>query len=349
MKTSDFRRDKNHYVPCLYLKRFAALDERVCAYRTLVSHHQVPLWEEKSINGIAYHRHLYTRNVAGCETDEIERWLDKEFEAPAEEAIQKATTDDRLTRADWVYLVRFLAAQDMRTPASLEKNFKRWGESLPKLMEEKLPESVREFTSAVKSGESISLPNVPNIDYLPLRVTTEFDPDQEHGKVQAEITIGRSLWIYEMRHLLTGIVDVLHQHRWTILRPPKGLNWFTSDAPVIKLNYYGDGKYDFNGGWGSKGTEIILPLSPGHLLYTRIGQRQSPRRGEELPRAKAEMIRKFIAEHAHRMIFATHPDDEIPQLRPRYVSRDAYLAEKERWGKWHEEQTSAEGGDEHGE
>src|ERR1700690_249737 len=314
MKTSDFRSD-NHYVPCLYLKRFAALDERVCTYRTLVSHPKVPLWKKESIKGIAYHRHLYTRIAASCETDEIERWLEKEFETPAGKAIQKATTNNRLTCADWATLVRFLAAQDVRTPAHLEKSLKQWDGSLPKLMEEILPESVRKFTSAVKSGESFVLPNVPNMDYLPLRVTTEFDPDQEYGKVKAEITIGRSLWIYEMRHLLAGIVDVLHQHKWTILRPPNDLNWFTSDAPVIKLNYYGEGKYDFNGGWGSRGTEIILPLSPRHLLYTKIGQQRMPRRGEELPRAKAEMIRRFIAEHAHRMIFATHPDDDIPQLR----------------------------------
>jgi hypothetical protein len=41
----------------------------------------------------------------------------------------------------------------------------------------------------------------------------------------------------------------------------------------IPLNYYARGRYDFKGGWGNKGTEILLPLSPHHLLYTRVGHR----------------------------------------------------------------------------
>jgi len=35
---------------------------------------------------------------------------------------------------------------------------------------------------------------------------------------------------------------------------------------VILLNFYSPEKYDFGGGWGSVGTEIFMPLGPGHHL-----------------------------------------------------------------------------------
>lgn len=84
----DFHRD-NHFVPRLYLKLWETSPKQVWTYPILVSHEKMPLWKERSTRGIAYHAHLYTRLVAGQESDEIERWLDQEYEAPAEEVIKK--------------------------------------------------------------------------------------------------------------------------------------------------------------------------------------------------------------------------------------------------------------------
>jgi len=47
-----FSRD-NHYVPRLYLKRFAAGHHRVFKYCILVADGRVPLWKPSSIRGVA--------------------------------------------------------------------------------------------------------------------------------------------------------------------------------------------------------------------------------------------------------------------------------------------------------
>jgi hypothetical protein len=109
----------NHYVPRSYLKRWTHDGSRLWLYRVLVPHARVPLWRETSTRGITYHEHLYTRVAASGESDEIERWLDAEFDAPAEEAIAKAVANKRLSPHDWRLLARFFAAQDVRTPARL--------------------------------------------------------------------------------------------------------------------------------------------------------------------------------------------------------------------------------------
>jgi len=332
---------RNHYVPCLYLKRFAATDGRVFTYRLLAAHSRVSLWKPTAVKAIAYHEHLYTRTVAGIESDDIEKWLNKEFETPAEEALIKATSEMRLSAGDWRNLIRFAAAQDVRTPARLHEDLQRWNRELPEVLETTLRDAVERAEAAKKARQPIPTVKAQNSDLIPLRVTTAIQPGEKFGTVKSEVLVGRGLWFFGMRHVLTKTIDVLLDQKWTILVVPDGLNWFTSDNPVIRLNYCGEGKYDFRGGWGRKGGEIMLPLDSHHLLYTKIGERP-PQRGSTITRREAEYIRRFIAEHAHRFIFATSPDPEVATLRPRTVDAVALRHEQEQWRKWHEEQSVAE-------
>lgn len=340
MKRKSFSRD-NHYVPRIYLKQWVTEEGGIWTYRIFVSNDNVPKWKISSTKGIAYHTHLYTRIVAGGQTDEVEQWLDREFEAPAEHVVRKVVSESRLSPEDWTRLIRFLAAQDVRTPARLSESLERWNKSLPDLMQRTLEDSVRELEAAKKGRKLVRQISKPHSDFIPFRVRTERIPQSETAAVKVESVAGRGLWLYSLKHLLTETVDVLLSHKWTILRPPKGVNWYTSDDPVIKLNFYQAGKYDFKGGWGSKETEILLPISPNHLLYTKIGA-APPRRGTIVSESLAKMIQRFIAEHAHRLIFAAIKDPEVESIRPRTVDRSLFNEEREQWKRWHEENTKAE-------
>jgi hypothetical protein len=331
----------NHYVPCLYLKHFAAPSGSIWQYRVLVSHPHIPVWKQVNAGGAAYRADLYTRFAFGTETDEIETWLNREFETPAEDALRKATEDARLTTGDWRNLIRFLAAQFVRTPAFLAKNLPRWNELTPRILNDTMQDLPRKLELAKQSGRKIRSVAVPNSEYIPLRVRRE--PGGEFVTLRAETVVGLGIWLFTMKNILTtsSSLKALLDHRWSILHAPDNLSWFTSDDPVVNLNYHHSRRYDFEGGWGSKGTEIFLPLSPRHLLYTQIGQRP-PDRGSVMPYAQAEGIRRLIAEHAYRYIFSSSEDAEIPKLRPRTVSADAFRNEGEQWRRWHEEQTKAE-------
>ena len=91
---NDFHRD-NHYLPRMYLKPWETASERVWTYRILVPHENVEIWKPFSSKSVGHHLHLYPRQSAGNESDEIERWFDREFETPAEEPLTKYyPTDD---------------------------------------------------------------------------------------------------------------------------------------------------------------------------------------------------------------------------------------------------------------
>lgn len=335
-----FHRD-NHYVPCVYLKGFASSPGKVQTYRILVADSRVPLWKESSIRGVGYHSHLYTRLVKGADSDEIENWLNREFETPAEEALAKATTDARLLPGDWRTLVRFLAAQDVRTPARFAESLPFWHKVLPQALDDSLAAAVAKLKAAKESGQPIRPTEAPNSEYIPVGIRRELMLDQQQVNLQAEVVVGRGLWLFQIKHMLTQTVDVLLNQKWSIVSPPDGIHWFTSDDPVIKVNSQSNGQYDFKGQWGTPGTEIMLPLSARHLLCTRVGQRP-PQRGSILSREQSEKIRRLIAEHAHRFIFANVIDPEMPKLRPRTIDLTMLRNEDQQWRKWQDEQTAAE-------
>lgn len=339
MTTNNFAKD-NHYVSQGYLKQWEDSHGKVYVYRILVSHENVPLWAQKSVKGIAYQPHLYTRQIDGTDSDEIEQWFSDEFESPAEAAIQKVINEDRLLPEDWKTLSRFLAMQDVRTPARFVEHQKTSADTTSKLLNEifeELPEKLREMKP---KGIKHPTPNEKNAVF-PLRVTTEIKDGEEFGLLKAETAVGRASWLWVIQHLLNNPAKVLNQHKWTIMHPAKGMSWFTTDKPVIRLNYYVSGKYDFKGGWASYGSEILLPLSPEHMLYTKIGHRP-PVRGTRFSVEKTKLLRRLIAEHAYRFIFAKTEDADVPIFMPRTANAEFYKHEQEQWAKWHAEQIESE-------
>ena len=118
----------------------------------------------------------------------------------------------------------------------------------------------------------------------------------------------------------------------------------TSDNPVIRLNYYGKNQeceYDFKGGWGSEGTEIFLPLSPQHLMYTQVGSRPALR-GTIIPLDMAHYFQKFIVQHAHKFVFSSEVNYEVELIRPRIVDHNLYKEKEQKWNDWYDEDTLAE-------
>lgn len=336
---SDALRVKNHYVPEMYLKNWAKQSE-VATYALLVPNASVPHWKHRSLRGIGYHRHLYTYQGRDGESDTFERWLSEKFESPAISAIQKVLHTQKLNGEDWYHLVRFLAAQDVRTPARLHEFMQRHEKTLQQDINQIVEASIAQLEDLVHHNRP--LPKAESrltITESPFKVSIRRNPEGD-GHCKAETVLGRKLWMHMSELVLTDTLQHLLKHRWTIFEAPPGITWLTSDKPVVRLNYYEPGKYDFKGGWASQGSEILFPLSPRHLMYTRIGHPTAQRK-EIVSEELALLINQFIAEHAHRHIFAIAPC-AIEEIRPRHVSLDAFLQEKQSWETWHQQQSDAE-------
>lgn len=329
----------NHYVPQAYLRQWA-VGGKILTYRLLVPHENCELWKNHSPSSIAKHQHLYTYFSGDRDSDEIERWLDRDFENPAILSIAKVVREDRLAGEDWHNLFRFAVAQSVRTPAGLEHFMERQNKTLPSFLAETLEASVAKFESATKAGIKLQCGPIDEpLNKLPLKVLRVRNEDGTEG-VQARVLNGRKMWIWQLRHVLTNTIHRLPKYRWSILHAPPGISWPTSDNPLIKLSVDAKGQYSLDGGWGTPGVQLLLPLSPKHLLYTCVGKRPPPR-GTTLSEQEAKFFRKVILEGARRYVFATDPD-EIDRIRPRKVSQEWSANEAKIWADWHEVQSREE-------
>ena len=340
LKDPSLRRD-NHYVPHVYLKAWETSPNKLWVYRVLASHHNVPAWNLKSTKGISFLSHLYTRIAAGGESDEMERWFDSEFEAPASEVLKKAIADCRLQQSDWHVLIRFLALQDLRTPAKLIDFIQQWETRYGGIFQRTIQQSADRIETLARCESQEYDRDSPLAEYFPMRITTKIEPDQEYGFLDAKIIVGRALWLHQIKHLLCSSADTLLDHRWSIMKAPDGIEWFTTDDPVVRLNFYDKMNYNFNGGWKSKGTEIFMPLGPKHLLYTQVGSRP-PRRGSQFSLEQASIIQRCIAQHSHRYIFASNRHEDVFKYKPRIVNAEIFKEEAANWNSWHHGQSQAE-------
>jgi hypothetical protein len=291
------------------------------------------------VRGLAFRRDLYTVSVGDRELDDFEHWISEELEPPANVAVEKVLDGERLKREDWHSLAQFLAIQDVRTPRSFIEMTNRWEKELPDVLEDSMREAVKEFESAKKNGTPLRQNSEDNEFSAVLNVA--IDQSQSQATINAEAVIGRRMWIAAMRHLLSGrAVETLRDHQWTIAEPAGDMEWPLTDHPVLKLNYSGPDNYNFGGGWGRRLSDLMMPLSPRHLLFVEVG-RDSGRK-VTLTAEATRLFQRLLVERAHRWVFATKPLEWVLRIRPRKVDADAFAAEKVVWERWHPEQSQAE-------
>ena len=217
----------------------------------------------------------------------------------------------------------------------------RWQKTLPELLQKTIKESVRRIENNENGdldieSKSPTREGTPRLfeDLLEIETISSAESETGQGYIKAQITAGRKLWLQSQKLALTKTISALKNHKWCIVRPARGHQWFTSDHPVIKLNYYGEGNYDLKGGWGKKGGNIFLPISPKHLLFTEIGD-DMPDRLTFSP-AQTKQLQSLIAERAMRWIFADRPLKLVAKLRPRHVDPEAFKQERRELENWHE-------------
>lgn len=320
----------------MYLKNWCDNNRKIHQYKNLVQHENVPIWKAFSPKAIGYAKHLYVDTKSGNANDDFENWFDLQFEYPAENAISKVLKNIKLTKSDYVKLTNFLALQDLRTP-------KRFLEYLQRTSNSALDEIVQNVVKDIPSSISANYRSDFNTrfhDELPLKILLKKDTDG--FVVQASFLPGRASWLWSIKQLLTGVAADLHKNSWTILHPADGHYWLTSDNPVLKLYYNDDLNYHFNGGWRSIGSEIILPLGPRHLLYTKVGVSPPILRSTKLGIEETTNINQLIAKNSHRFVIAIEPFEQIQHYRPRTIDSNKIQREKTEWENFNNDQILAE-------
>lgn len=326
----------NHYIPQFYLKNWSQDGNSIFVYSLLVPDSRIPYWSRKKIKSTAVWNDFYTRNERKKEIDDFEKWFGREFESPVKKIFDNLLKGHTLNEEKSTRLSRFIGAQYLRTPARLNELMARWHTEMPALFEEVLQKASKKLEvnpQIINNQTQVS----EEAKFLPIKVTV----DKDINKVKVDSLIGKGMYLFALKHLLTKAVRVLAKHQWHVIRAADSVSFPTSDDPVICLNYNSEHEYDFKGGWGKKNGNIIMPISPKLLLITQIGSNMSSKQ-LDYSEHWSKFFRKIIIEHAHRYVYAIEPQKGMLATNPRKV--DATLFEKEKgiMAGWHEEQMEAE-------
>lgn len=335
----------HHVIPQDYLRQWSPDSYRVHARRLLVPVETYPEWEFKSIENLTVIPDFYTSISSGAESDAFEQWLNTAFENPAAPALTRVFEDQPLRRDDWEALIFYLAALDRRTPVAYLETMELLDRITPSSLAHahhtvqrvhRQAKHVRRRLLRHGRVDGSSATRAP----VPSQTQVERSPETGDPVLKTTVSIGREAFLGATEHLLTITARRLLAHDWTILKPVVGSRWFTSDHPVVRLNYQSADHYDFKGGWGNPGAEIFLALSPQHLLYCRIGH-AAPRE-KQVSQELTIAFQRCIAERASRWIFSSIPQRRAEILRPRDVDKGRFAEEEAAWTSFHERQLQGE-------
>lgn len=331
----DIKKD-NHYVPQFYLKQWSYDTKNIYVYRRLVSHKKVPYWSEESIKYIAKQLHLYTEYLAGNEIYDFELWFNSNYETPVQSSYLKALNDFDLNDDDLKILIDYTASQIVRTPKFYFTSNRIVENAFNYVCENRIPEIMENITKKIENDKNSIPLQSENNKYSNLSDIIKSKIDKENGIVEVSIILGRDSWLANIKHLLLNTSKVLYEHHWSIITMDNAVEIPTSDDPVICLNYYSHDKYNFGGGWNYPGSEIIFPLSPQKILYTKVGNKFE----SKLTMSKEEslIIKNLIMNHSYRYLYSREKIKFMFKQLPREINIEKYNWEKESWLNWNENQ-----------
>jgi hypothetical protein len=335
-------RQKNHYVPEFLLRKFSSPQSEgfISEYRLLVEDQRVPEWDLRPVSRVARTSDLYTIAEGSDQSDGVERWLDEEFECPAREAVDTVIADRKLTKDQWLQLVRLYAAQLLRTPAYFIRHKDQWAYEMNTILLETRDCLLAELPLLNDiEGESLV---IGGKDGFPLRYTIR-RLEGLRRSLHIEHVTGRKHWMWLIRSGLRpdGQLAQLERYKWTIVKAPAGIPFFLTDNPAVCVRRRPDGSLSLHGGWGALHSKLMLPLSPNHLLYYQVGSPMQDRSITAHP-LWAQQLRADLADAALRSFYCQSPDEALSTYRPRRVDRARFREEAAQWMAFGQEHSLAE-------
>lgn len=288
----------NHYVPRAYLARWSTDGETVWEHKLVVPHESYPIWRRAPLREAGARRHFYDAQIPGLLRDHFESWFQRDVETPAYASLRRVESDEALSRSELNALVRFAVAQDMRTVKDHDRYAALINHQFPLVAERAVRAGIRAYNPRLPRK---SLPPLGSpIDESPIfRAKVLSGPDGD--AIEISLLAGASLWLQRTKRMVQEITSKAVRFDWKIVAPPIGRTWPTSDHPLVRFERRQDVAIHGTG-WLRKRTEIFLPLTPNHALYTAVGVNSNVTNKVSL--GDARMFVRLIVGHAHRSVFA---------------------------------------------
>lgn len=239
---------RHHAVPRFYLSRFAAADGLIWLHdlEDLSSVRVSP-------NDAIVEKYLYSPEVGeNPKDDAFEQFLAQHVDAPAAPALERLAKGDPISPEDRQRIATFVAYQEFRVPRMRDVVIKFMSEIGQRILDLSMnhPEAVKK-----------------NFDEMGKPITDEklakMIEGVKAGGIKIEAT--KAAWL-SAATVANEIAEMLNRMPWTVLDAPAGVEFLTSDAPIVKVLTDPNVPRMYAGGWLSPSAESTFALDPSHTL-----------------------------------------------------------------------------------
>jgi Protein of unknown function (DUF4238) len=281
---------RHHAVPRFYLSRFAAEDGLIWLHDI---HTQSSV--RVSPNDAIVEKYLYAPEVGENPKDDVfEKFLADHVDGPAAPAIARLAEGGTISSEDRQRIAVFLAYQEFRIPRmrdAVSGLVTQVGERVLDLLVEH-PENMK------RTFEDMGTPmSDEDLGRLVEGVKS--------GGIKIEAT--KVAWL-QSASIVTEIATMLDNMPWTVLEAPSGVEFLTSDSPIVKVVTDPTVPRHLAGGWLSPAAESTFALDPSHMLAIRPDGKEG-RFG--IRKAWCDDVNRRLISHARRFVVSRSPDSYV--------------------------------------
>lgn len=293
---------RHHAVPQFYLRRFANS-------KGMLWLHDI----ERLTAGLVHtsnamvEKYLYSPEVGDDPHDDsIERFLAEHVEGPAASPLEKLANGDVLSSEERQHLATFLAFQEARIPRMRDNVTSFASELGQKILNLSIahPESMK--AALAKKGHPI-----------PDAILAHLSEAVRTGGIRVEAT--KMAWLQAT--LGTGeIAEMLFRLPWFVVEAYPGVEFLTSDAPIVKVLTDRSVPRQFAGGWLSPSSEATFALDPLRCLVIRPDGKEGRGRVSKL---WCKNVNSRLVSQAKRFVGSSSRDGYVESIGARRPKRSS--------------------------
>lgn len=332
----------NHFVPQFYLRYWSFDGKSIWDYKVVVENEREKIWRSTSLRTACSWDDLYTQRIAGTDADDVENYFCDKYESPASVVLKKIDAGSAVSKNDINCLVNYWLVQHFRTPSFMIENAEATSDAFDKITAQ-IPNLIAKYYYEKELGiDHEHIPQTAIFEPFPAQ-PIETDFDFESGMVTSSMSLGRASFLSSIASLVNGFAgDLVRGNNWTIVRPPKGCYFITSDNPATSYRVNSRNEIEVNGvGLGQKGVTLVLPLMPEAALFSRVGSQPLTTSGY-LDGRQFDLVNEAIFKSAYRHIFSKQKIPAIDRIFPRVVNKKALAEDREVRNNWARNQATVE-------
>jgi hypothetical protein len=284
---------RHHAVPRFYLERFAKDDG-------LVWLHNVENVTAVRVNpkDAIVEKYLYSPEVGqNPKDDSFEKFLAERIEGPAAPCLERLANGEEISSEDRQRIALFIAYQEYRS------------QYMRDMVTGFVTEIARDFVDV----------SLQNRDYMksafekmgrPItdEKLAEMTEAWNRGGVAVEAT--KIAWLHASRNCIE-IGLMLYKMPWLVVEAPDGVEFLTSDTPIVKVLTDRNVPEMYAGGWLSPSAESTFALDPRRILVIRPDGKEGRAEG---PRAWCKDVNSRLIGQARRFVVSRSRDDYVEKV-----------------------------------